>query len=141
MRRGEDGKGGWDAKTCANKHDGTARSRRLSFSVCLSVSLSLSVSLCLSSSSSHFSHLNFNKIGRETVKINARAARIAALRSRDDEKALLVPEADARVGDPLRSPVPHAREEIGANDKVEVYVWELLFSRRIINTALNKRGI
>jgi hypothetical protein len=127
VRRGEDGKGGWDAKTCANKHDGTARSRRLSFSVCLSVSLSLSVSLCLSSSSSHFSHLNFNKIGRETVKINARAARIAALRSRDDEKALLVPEADARVGDPLRSPVPHAREEIGANDKVEVYVWELLF--------------
>ena len=103
----------------------------LSLSVCLSVSLSLSlslsVSLCLSSSSSHFSHLNFNKIGRETVKINARAARIAALRSRDDEKALLVPEADARVGDPLRSPVPHAREEIGANDKVEVYVWELLF--------------
>ena len=107
----------------------------LSLSVCLSVclslsvslSLSLSASLCLSSSSSHFSHLNFNKIGRETVKINARAARIAALRSRDDEKALLVPEADARVGDPLRSPVPHAREEIGANDKVEVYVWELLF--------------
>ena len=113
------------------RHGTIPSSLFLCLSVCLSLSvslsLSLSASLCLSSSSSHFSHLNFNKIGRETVKINARAARIAALRSRDDEKALLVPEADARVGDPLRSPVPHAREEIGANDKVEVYVWELLF--------------